>query len=483
MKRMISFMMALALILSLGVTAFAAETGTITISNATVGETYSVYKIFNATYNADGDVAYTVIDNEDFVNKMFVNPGTGNTYFDYNTATGVVTLKDSVNNADLFTYLRDVADEAAAVAGAEATSTTLSFSGLEPGYYVITRSNGTANAVTITTAKPNANVHDKNSLPGGDFDKTSDKETANVGDTINWTLTFTATNYDDGEKVLSYTLKDTLTPTGWAAIDTTTIQVKVNGAVITDWTLVSGNANGFEILIPWVDADNNFKYDIVTTPVEVTYSATVLPAAATDDIDAQNHKNSATLEWTNTSGPVKPGDPGVTITKVYNMGFTKVDGADSSPLANAEFVLYRDAACTEAVKVEKLADGLYIVNQDQDNVTVVTPADGKVVIKGLAEGTYYLKETKAPVGYNKLDAAQTVNVSKETKSEFTIGEVTYDVSCGTVTIANNSGVELPSNTIEGIRDYLTVEPDCTSLNEYLEKFAIPVSVLQKIRFP
>ena len=45
-------------------------------------------------------------------------------------------------------------------------------------------------------------------------------------------------------------------------------------------------------------------------------------------------------------------------------------------------------------------------------------------------------------------------------------------------LAAMSGVELPSNTIEGIRDHLTVEPDCTSLNEYLEKFAIPVSVLQ-----
>lgn len=45
-------------------------------------------------------------------------------------------------------------------------------------------------------------------------------------------------------------------------------------------------------------------------------------------------------------------------------------------------------------------------------------------------------------------------------------------------LAEMSGVELPADTVEGIRAYLTVEPDCTSLNEYLEKFAIPVSVLQ-----
>ena len=45
-------------------------------------------------------------------------------------------------------------------------------------------------------------------------------------------------------------------------------------------------------------------------------------------------------------------------------------------------------------------------------------------------------------------------------------------------LARMSGVALPADTVDGIRAYLTVEPDCTGLNEYLEKFAIPVSVLQ-----
>lgn len=45
-------------------------------------------------------------------------------------------------------------------------------------------------------------------------------------------------------------------------------------------------------------------------------------------------------------------------------------------------------------------------------------------------------------------------------------------------LANMSGVELPGHTAEEITKYLTVSPDCTSLNEYLEKFSIPVSVLQ-----
>lgn len=45
-------------------------------------------------------------------------------------------------------------------------------------------------------------------------------------------------------------------------------------------------------------------------------------------------------------------------------------------------------------------------------------------------------------------------------------------------LAAMSDVKLPAETIDEITKYLTVSPDCTSLNEYLEKFAIPVSVLQ-----
>lgn len=45
-------------------------------------------------------------------------------------------------------------------------------------------------------------------------------------------------------------------------------------------------------------------------------------------------------------------------------------------------------------------------------------------------------------------------------------------------LAVMSDVTLPAETVDEIIDYLTVSPDCTSLNEYLKKFDIPVSVLQ-----
>lgn len=46
------------------------------------------------------------------------------------------------------------------------------------------------------------------------------------------------------------------------------------------------------------------------------------------------------------------------------------------------------------------------------------------------------------------------------------------------TLAELSQVKLPSNSLEALQKLVTVEPDCTSLAEYLQKFDLPLQVLQ-----
>ena len=56
MKKFLSILLVLTLVLSLGVTAFATEdTGSITITNATIGNAYSLFHIFDATYSTDAE--------------------------------------------------------------------------------------------------------------------------------------------------------------------------------------------------------------------------------------------------------------------------------------------------------------------------------------------------------------------------------------------------------------------------------------------
>lgn len=65
-RKLASLLLALVMVFALATTAFAQDvtvtggTGSITISNAAKGETYTIYKLFDATVNADGSsIAYT----------------------------------------------------------------------------------------------------------------------------------------------------------------------------------------------------------------------------------------------------------------------------------------------------------------------------------------------------------------------------------------------------------------------------------------
>lgn len=494
MKRTFAFMMALVLVLSLSVSAFAAggDNGTITISNAAVGSTFSVYKIFDATYNEQGDVTYTITSANPFFTVMFGAEGKApNDYFVYHAETGVVTRttneegKYVKSDAELFAYLQNLVKDAdTTITATKTEDNEIKFTNLATGYYVIKSEmpgeNGQKTvAVTITTAKPDAVVNDKNNLPGGDFEKKftdgTDAGTANVGDVVSWKLTFTATNYSKEEKVVLYTIKDNLNPAGWAAIDLNSLTIKVGKKTLvkdTDWELdPSSTANGFVIRIPWVDTNKEFIY-APTVPVEVTYNATVLEKASENP---NANKNEAKLEWTLDTGETPPGSGDETETEVFNLGFTKVDGTSGEGLIGAEFTL--TDANGNAINVTG-ENGVYVVNPDpKGSNLVITPASGKVVIQGLAAGTYKLTETKAPDGYNKLDTPVTVIVGETQKNADGTDKVDsegnkiyvtsgmdmnddnvndYIVSHEELDIANFTGVELPSTGGEGTMMMITI---------------------------
>ena len=220
MKRLFSFMMAVVLVLSLSVTAFAAEgPGSITITNATVGKQYSVFKIFDATVK-DGHTTYSIKPGDLFFADLFGTDGkTDNAYFVYHESTGGITRKDGTNteegNKALITYLTGLlTGKTATVGPITAESETVTFTGLDYGYYVITSTLGAA--VTIDEVKPAAKVIDKNQKTteldkkiwdedyvndDGSNGKWVEESSSNVGDVVDFKVTFTATNYDGETKI------------------------------------------------------------------------------------------------------------------------------------------------------------------------------------------------------------------------------------------------------------------------------------------
>ena len=194
MRKLVAFMLATIMVLAMGITASAQRVGaevdntaTITINNASKGETYAVYKLFSAsvTGTENGSIAYTG-DIPDSLATYFTKDASGN-------VTATAAAKDASGNASegLQDALAAWTESQTATATAVSDGSTLDFVGLEYGYYVVTTSQG-SNALTVTSTNPDASVYDKNaSTPSVDPDegKKVDDDDVYIGQTVSYKLT------------------------------------------------------------------------------------------------------------------------------------------------------------------------------------------------------------------------------------------------------------------------------------------------------
>ena len=279
MKKFVSILLVLALVLSVSMTVFAAENeGSITITNATIDETYAVYKIFNASIskNADGvttAVSYSITTDNQFFTALFGADGeTENDFFVYNANTGSVTKKEGANDAELIKYLTDLVaggTYATAATPIKATSDEVKFEDLPYGYYLITSSLGTT--VTINSNAPDARVIDKNQKPGTGFDKLiqtgvdadgnpiwGESNSANITDEVTYKITFEATNYDGENKIKYYQIHDEKGDAIWAEFNS--FEVYVGGEKLErGYYLSQGgeNTDNWEYLGNWTGTEKN----------------------------------------------------------------------------------------------------------------------------------------------------------------------------------------------------------------------------------
>ena len=165
------------------------------------------------------------------------------------------------------------------------------------------------------------------------------------------------------------------------------------------------------------------------------------------------------------------------IVFTYELDTTKVDGADKTKLKDAEFVLSRGIG--DSKEYAKLDGNSKVTGwtATQSEATVLKSGDnGLFKVIGLDDGTYYLKETKAPEGYNLLKEEITVVITASTSngqtwtdgvasSALTALAVTADGAAGTgdtstgiadITVANNKGSTLPETGGIGTTIFYTV---------------------------
>ena len=463
-RKLASLLLALVMVFALATTAFAQDvtvtggTGSITISNAAKGETYTIYKLFDATVNADGSsIAYTGTIPESL--KAYFTADSN----DYISATPAA--KDGENMSEgLKTALKAWTATATAAATAKSDGSALNFKELAYGYYVVTTTQGDQ-VISVDSTMPNVTIVDKNSSTPKDLSKTASSNDVSIGDTVTYTVSFKTSNYygagTNAKEIVSYTIEDTL-PDFLTSVNVTSIIVDNDGnnATAGDQFGVTAQFANKKIVIDWYDEVNNkFLYDNGAT-VTITYTAVVTDKAA---IDGNGNTNKVTVTWT-TKGGDEPGPDKVETEETiftYAIALKKVNNKGVAlPGAVFQFPFY--------VKSTADANGAYIYAGTTAGAgltnQITTPDSGVIVVKGVKSGSYEITEVTAPAGYNKLTAPVTVQAVKtsSTSTHTTVYldkdgnvvdvsakeiEVKVDIdtiAATAVVVVNKAGTELPS---------------------------------------
>ena len=453
MKKLMTLLAVLTLALAMAVPAFAASiTGTITIDNAVTGTTYKAYRIFDLeSYDTDKN-AYSYKLNSAWNGfPAYSTTIDGNTvnatdFFSVNSA-GYIEWSDAKKDAGAdFAKLAKAFAVEKSIAWDKtetATDATVTFTNLTLGYYLVDTSLGSL--CSLDTTAPSVIIKEKNSdttiekkiVINGD--EKVDSNSAGIGDTVNFSITITV---KDGAPK-GYVLHDKLSG---LTFNSNSLEVKVGKTTLTantDYTLETNPTDGDSF-------DVKFKDGILKTNnvVVVTYSATV---AANATIAGAGNKNTAKLEY---SGKHSTEEETTTYVWKLNVHKYTLDSTNKEvALSGAKFVLYRmDGGAKKYAKLtgDKIAAW---VTDKGDATTLETSGTGDILIEGLNVGTYYLEETEAPAGYNKLTepieveitATTSVTSGSETVQYKNSSETSYTPATdATVKVLNRAGTQLPS---------------------------------------
>ena len=416
MKKLMAALLAVAMVCAMAIPAWAdggvthnssSEDGKITINNAVTGQTYKIYRILDLQYNKTAN-SFRYVKNTKW--GTFVDEQTDHLTVD---ANGVVTWKDGVSSEKDGAPIKALAIAAgqhvkdtpslAADGSEKATSSTVTFDNLPLGWYLVVSDLTTDAICSIDTTAKEVTIKEKNGAPtvtkeveyaSGSWGEGND---GNVGDTVNFQTTIYVTDGDPTNYVLHDKMSNGLT------FQTGSIVITKNGNPFTDYTKETPTDGcTFEIKFN----ENSLQ---ANDTVVVTYSATINSNAV---VGTAGNDNETWLKYGN-NGETAHGK-----TKTYTWKFDILkyftDSNDTKQyLADVEFVLYRKDNTANKIEYAQFNSNKLTgwTATESDATKLKTNAASNVVVEGLDEGTYFLKEITTPVGFNSLTSDVEVQIT------------------------------------------------------------------------
>lgn len=461
-KKKISFVMAMfmvmAAVISMALPMSASAQGGYTLTLSNEGETshnFEIYQIFSGDLSENGKILTNIQWGTGILESSKTTLG---------DADAKARTLDDVSKAKAFAkeiqQHLDVNNKREITVASKGSGTV---EGLNAGYYLVKDKTGTqtgansAYTAYILKVVGNTTAETKLDVPTlikkvkeNSNQEWQDAADYNIGDKIPYKLTGTLPgNYDEYETYF-YKFHDTVT--AGLTIDRSSVTVKVvkkvgSGEVeepIGSGYVVGGSGNKLEVSF---DDLKDIESPVITSEskIVVEYECTLNEQAV---IGKAGNPNTAYLEYSNNPNESGGGDHGTTpedknIVFTYKVVVNKKDEG-SQPLAGAEFELYKKTESGE-VKIDR-----FTINSILENAYTFG-------FKGLDAGTYVLKESKAPSGYNKIDDIEfTIKAGYDTEEDDpklksltveTTGTITFtpnlDEGSLSTDVINKKGIELP----------------------------------------
>ncbi len=314
----------------------------------------------------------------------------------------------------------------------------------------------TENAQVVLKSSPVSLVKTITGVTGSAGAAVSDdhkRAVAGIGDTVSYKLEVDVPEYPSQAISTEFQITDTLAP-GLTLVESTVAAQNGTVSILADKITVDMNAGSLTINLDGSTLTPGKGKLVVTYDAQLNASATLGEAG---------NVNTASLTYSNNPYGAAPATKARAVSDlktvedtatVYTFGIdvAKVAKGTKTGLQGAKFELkLKDA--TEKIGFTG-SDSTY-TKAAEGTATPTTGTDGKLTLKGLAPGTYKLKETKAPAGY-VLSAGETeitiadtdfdgIPDSKEQSTTDTTTTQTTEKDNGlvSITVENTKGFTLP----------------------------------------